>query len=203
MSDYISASALKTTLEITTTDWDNDISVAIPASTEVIDNYKKTRFWTTDADETRYFASDPCDRYVTINPDLSAFTGASADYDDDGVYETAWAYGTDFVLAPANAALDGQPYNELRLRRRYGRRLPCGEEAVAITGRYGWATAPSVVVQAAMILAGRWVKRARETPYGILTITGDAVAAARLGKIDPDVELLLENIPGRERRPFA
>jgi hypothetical protein len=40
------------------------------------------------------------------------------------------------------------------------------------------------------------LKRARETPYGIVVVSGDAVAAARLGRIDPDVAFLLDNLPG-------
>jgi hypothetical protein len=52
------------------------------------------------------------------------------------------------------------------------------------------------VEQAATILAGRLLKRARETPYGILVVSGDAVSAARLGRIDPDVAFLLDNLPG-------
>jgi hypothetical protein len=51
-------------------------------------------------------------------------------------------------------------------------------------------------VQAATILAGRYLKRARETPYGIVSVGADALAAARLGRIDPDVAFLLDNIGG-------
>jgi hypothetical protein len=54
------------------------------------------------------------------------------------------------------------------------------------------------VTQATTILAGRYLKRARETPYGILTIGTDALAAARLGRIDPDVSFLLDNLDADE-----
>ena len=68
-----------------------------------------------------------------------------------------------------------------------------------MTGSFGWAEAPAQVRQAAVILAGRFLKRARETPYGLQVVTGDAVALARLGRIDPDVAFLLDTLPGRRR----
>jgi hypothetical protein len=118
------------------------------------------------------------------------------DTDGDGTWETTWTNDTDFVLAPANAATDGFPWTEIRLKPQAGRRFPGYLHGIQVIGTFGWATTPGAVTQATAILAARFLKRARETPYGIVVVSGDGVTAARLGRIDPDVAFLLDNLPG-------
>lgn len=194
MTDYITSTTLKATLEITGETYaDADIATAISAASTVIDAYKGTRFYPTT--ETRYYTADPWQLSVEID-DLNGAAGSTVliDGDGDGTYETTWASGTDYYFDPANAQLTGAPFNRLTIRRQSGRRFPIWQRAVQIQASFGWATAPYQVTQSATILSGRYLRRARETPYGILTVTGDAIAAARLGRIDPDVAFLLDNI---------
>lgn len=195
MSDYITSASLKATLDIGDTYADADIVTAISAASQAIDAYKNTRFFPTF--ETRVYSPDACHYSVDID-DLNASTAitVTVDVNGDGVYETSWVQNTDYYLDPANANLTGKPYNRLTIRRQSGRLFPNWQRSLQIQGSFGWATAPPQVTQAATILAGRYLKRARETPYGLLTIIGDAVAAARLGKIDPDVAFLLNDLGG-------
>jgi hypothetical protein len=196
VSDYITSDQLKATIEIVDETYaDADIATAISAASRVIDAYKNTRFYPTQ--ETRYYTPDPC-RYDLPIDDLSTSTGSTItiDADGDGVYETTWALNTDYYLDPPNAALEGRPFNRVTIRRNSGRTWPGWQRAVRVDGEFGWATAVPQVTQACSILASRYLRRARETPYGILTVTGDAITAARLGRIDPDVAFLLDNIPG-------
>ncbi len=197
MTLYVTAAALKTTLNIGSTYADADIAVAVEAASRAVDGYMNvaTGMFATTTSQTRYYNGDWGCNYITIDP-LNTLTSVAVDMDGDGTYDTTWTNNTDFILTPDNAAADGYPYTELRLLPQAGRRFPNYLRSIRVIGLFGWATTPGAVSQATAILAGRFLKRARETPYGIVVVSGDAVAAARLGRIDPDVAFLLDNLPG-------
>lgn len=193
MSLYIDVNTMKATLDMTGESYaDADIGMACTAASSAIDAYSNTRFFATS--ETRYYTPLDAITDLVIDDFGGSTVGVSVDVDGDGTYETAWASGTDFYLEPANADLEGKPFNRLVIRAISGRSFPTWQRAVKVQGAFGWAATPPQVQQAAKILAARYLKRARETPYGILTIVGDGVQAARLGKIDPDVAFLLDNL---------
>jgi hypothetical protein len=195
-TNYITSTQLKNTLEIGTATYaDDDITTAISSASRVIDAYKDTRFYPTA--ETRKYTANQSERSLQID-DLVTLTSFTVDLQGNGSYGTTWVQDTDFYLEPINAALDGRPYNQVTLRPQQGDIWPPFNYGVQIGGTFGWTTAPYQVTQATTILAGRYLKRARETPYGILTIGTDAIAAARLGKIDPDVSFLLDNLDADE-----
>ncbi len=197
MTLYVTAATLKTTLNIGSSYADADIAVAVEAASRAVDGYTNVSpgMFATTTSQTRYYTGEwGCD-HIAIDP-LNTLTSVTVDSDGDGAYDTTWTSGTDFMLTPDNAALDGYPYTELRLVPQAGRRFPSYLRSIRVIGLFGWATTPGAVTQATAILAGRFLKRARETPYGIVVVSGDAVAAARLGRIDPDVAFLLDNLPG-------
>lgn len=197
MTLYVTAAALKTTLNIGSTYADADVAVAVEAASRAVDGYKNVSpgLYATTTSQTRYYTARWGECSLAIDP-LNTITTVKVDVDGDGVYETTWTVNTDFVLAPHNAATDGYPYTEIEILSQSGKSFPVWTKGVQIVGLFGWATTPGAVTQASTILAGRLLKRARETPYGIQIVVGDAVAAARLGKIDPDVAFLLDNLPG-------
>lgn len=197
MTAYVSADQLKATLNIGSTYADADVEVSVDAASRACDGYKNVGpgMFATTASQTRYYSTDPCESVLPIDP-LNTLTTLKVDTDGNGTYETTWTNATDFILTPDNAALDGFPYTEVKLLRQAGRVFPPYLKSVQIVGLFGWAATPAAVTQAATILAGRLLKRSRETPYGIVVVAGDAVAAARLGRIDPDVAFLLDNLPG-------
>lgn len=194
---YITSAALKATLNIGSSYADADITRAVNGASQAIDGYMNVGpgLFATTTSQTRLYTADPCLPNLNIDP-INTLTTLKVDIDGDGTYETTWTANTDFRLTPLNAAVDGIPYNEVQILPQSGRRFPGYPAGVQIVGLFGWATTPDAVIQAAVILAGRFLKRARETPYGIVTVVGDAVAAARLGRIDPDVAFLLDNLPG-------
>lgn len=194
---YITVEELKKTLALPgTTFVDDDIERALNAACRTIDAYKNTRFYPTS--ETRYYTADPYATQLDID-DCTAITSLTVDEEGDRSYSTSWVEGTDYDLGPANAALEGAPYKRIVLTDPgTGQRFPRYERAIKIIGSFGWASAPWQVVQATEILARRFVSR-RTTPYGILIAGTEAVAAARLGRIDPDVAELLDNLPGEQR----
>lgn len=197
-NEYVTRAELKATLGLTGETYaDADIDVAVEAASRAIDNYKRTRFY--PSSETRYYSADPSDEWIAID-DLVSVTSVAVDTDGNATYETAWVDGTDFVLDPPNAPLEGRPRRKLRLLGQAGRTFPAYRNSIKVVGSFGWATTPTVVRQAARILAARLLKRGRETPYGIVVVAGDVAAAARLGRIDPDVAFLLDNLPASRQR---
>ena len=193
MTTYISSSALHDTLEITGETYaDTDINNAIEAASRVIDAYKSTRFYPT-AETRKYTApADACDP-LQID-DACAVTSVTVDMDGDGVFETTWARDTDFYLEPQDNDLTGKPWSQISLRPQAGRTWPQYPYSVKVAGTFGWSTWPGQVTEACSILAARYLQRARETPYGIVAIGTDQMSLARLGKIDPDVAFMLDQI---------
>lgn len=192
MTTYISKTDLKATLNIGSTYADADIDRALEAASRCCDGYKNTRFWSTV--ETRYYTGCPGDDSLDVD-DFNALTSVAVDQDGDGIYETTWVDGTDFYKDPINAVALGIPYRKISLYRQRGKWFPPYQNNVKIVASFGWATAPGNVIQATSIYAARLLKRARETPNGIVVVAAEAVAAARIGKIDPDVAHLLDTIP--------
>jgi hypothetical protein len=194
---YVTAAALKQTLNIGSTYADDDIDIACEAASRACDGYRNLSpgLFAPTSSQTRYYDATQADTCISIDP-LNSLTSVSVDVDGDGTYETTWTVGTDFLLSPYNAVTDGFPYTKIDLLSQAGRRFPGYQKSVAVVGSFGWAATPGAVAQASAILAGRFLKRSRETPYGIVVVSGDAVAAARLGRIDPDVAFLLDNLPG-------
>ena len=202
---YVTPDAMKRTLEIDGTTYaDADILVAIGAASRVIDSYKNTRFFPT-VETRRYTAPESWDGYGYGNGwftcslpiyEMNATSGStvSVDMDGDGVFETVWTRDVDYYLEPINAELTGKPWDQITLRFQSGTQWPGYQYGIQVQGSFGWATAPAQVVEACSILANRYLKRTRETPYGIVTVGTDAMSAARLGKIDPDVAFMLDQI---------
>ena len=197
MPDYIDSDELKASLALTGETFANDdVELACSSASQAIEGYKKT--WYYPAEQTRTYQTRSLDTYIEV-ADLVSVTALRVDTDDNGTFETTWTEGTDFYLDPPNAELDGRPFERVVLVRRTGKFFPSSQRGVEIEGVWGWATTPKPVVQAAKILAVRLLTRSRQAPLGIVAVGGEAVAAARLGKIDPDVAFLLDTIPGRSQ----
>lgn len=212
---YVTRDELKTILGLQATEFaDVAIDIAIDSASRVIDGYKGTRFYPTA--ETRYYTASGSVERFRQTPSLSYFPPGAADAslliddlvtletltvdtDGDGIYETTWVEGTDFVLDPANASLDGRPTRYLVLLSQARRAFPNFNRAIKVEGTFGWATTPALVKQAAVLLANRFLTRTRSAPLGILVATAqDTVATARLGRIDPDAAFLLDHIPNSQ-----
>jgi hypothetical protein len=175
-------------MEIGDTALDAEADLACESASRLCDAYKGTRYYPTT--ETRLYTGLWGSRTLGIDA-VNAVTSVEVDRAADGSFTETWTAGTDFVLEPVNAALDGNPYTSLRLLRSS---FPSSVGSVRVTGSFGWADPPAMVRKAATILATRLVKR-RETPYAMVILAGETMSAARLGRIDPDVALLLDNVP--------
>ena len=116
---------------------------------------------------------------------------------EDGInYSTVWTT-SDYQLEPLNGVAGGltQPYTRLRaigdylfpvwsIGNTYSNIAP-----VQIVGVFGWSAIPTAVRQACILLAMRQFKR-YDSPLGVAGF-GD-LGAIRVGRVDPDVEALLQ-----------
>lgn len=192
---YVEVDELKKTLELEGSSFaDKDIHRALRTATEVVELHTGQVFSQT-ANQARLYTALRGETLLRVDA-FSTLDTLLIDEDGDGVYETEWTEGTEFVVGPANAALDDQPYTYLKILPQSGATFPVYENAIKVTGTFGWPTVPEIVKTCVEILASRYLKRARETPYGFQVIVGDAVTAARLGRIDPDVGLMLDQLGG-------
>jgi hypothetical protein len=211
---YITRDQLKSMLDLTSTDFeDTAIDIAIAAACRAIDGYTGHRYYQMTA--TRYFTANPLEVELFID-DLITATSVTVDQDGDGTYDLTWVEGTDFLLDPANAPLEGRPKRSLLIRQSggftyprgnrwffesFGQRFPRYERAVKIVGTWGWPAVPPQVTQAAVFIANRFLERTRQAPLGILVASArEITGTARLGRIDPDAAWLLDQIPGGQRR---
>lgn len=215
---YVTRDDLKEIIGIKSTDYsDKMIDVAVEAASRSIEGYKGgQRFY--PAVEIRYYSAMPGDRYVDID-DLISASSVTVDTNGDGTYDRTWVEGTEFLLDPPNAPLAGQPKRRLVIRSAGGFTYPSTsgwvyetwsvafpgyQRAIKIDGTFGWAATPGPVKQAAVLIANRFLARVRSAPLGMaVAATAEAVAMARLGRLDPDVAFLLDTIPGGNQRAFV
>jgi len=187
---YVTLAALKATLSISATTWNDDLTAAIAAASRAIDEECGRRFYADDdATSVRYYTPNVAS-HLTID-DLAALTSVYIDTAGTGSYTTLWTAGTHFHLSPYNAAEDGWPYTELEVRGQSGAYLPCYTKSVKVTGQFGWPTVPNAIAQATGILAARLFKRAREAPFSVFGMGVDG-SAVRISRTDPDVAMLVK-----------
>lgn len=201
---YITADALKATLEMTgTTFADADVTLAIGAASRAVDTVTGRRFWLdADVNQIRYYTPRSC-RLLQID-DLHTMTSIKIDRSGNGNFSETWTLGTDYVLEPFNAPVEqpARPYETIRVRARSGRWFPdCIEQSVKVTGQFGWTAVPDDVTAATGIIAAKLVRRGREAPFGIVTVGIDSGAAMHIARMDPDVYTLLHDYTRHE--PFV
>ncbi len=201
-SIYATREELKQALSASgTTYLDDDLDDALNAASRAIDDVTDRRFFPTT--ETRVYTADyPHGRWAypsyaiqTLEiDDLNTLTTLKVDNDGDGVYETTWVNGTDFLLDPPNAPLIGYPYERVLLSRHGGQVFPVWNDAIQIAGSFGFATCPPEVKQYTKIFAAQLMLRSRQAPFGILMAGVEIGAMTRLSRFDPDFDRLLGHL---------
>ena len=196
---YATLAQFKAAVGITDTTDDTALQAVLDATDTLIDLYcdRKTGFGT--ATETRYYTAQ--DYQYVLTDDLVSVTTLQTDDDADGTYETTWTSGTDFVLAPRNAALDGFPYTEIDTSVTWPRNFPKDVYlGVKIQGVFGFPSVPSAVTQAEIIQANA-VWSSRTAAFGVIG-SADLGGILRMSRaLHPEAALILE--PYRKRNGLA
>jgi hypothetical protein len=185
---YATLSEVKASLRLTDNTDDALLERAIESASRRIDGYCGRFFYkTSQTPVTMYpinefllaFPNDVANTSVTIKIDTNA----------DGTYATTLVQGTDYILEPTNAPLQGYPY--LHARMVGGQTFPLDVlpsfPTVQVTAQWGWNAVPSDVNQACILLAMRQFARLNSA----LGVVGFADMAINVRAVDPDVRDLL------------
>lgn len=191
MADYCTLTKLKAYIwpDGTTPDSTNDaqLTTTITAVSRWIDNFCGRRFYTTDADETRYYTAQDGD-ILFLPDDVLSITTLATDDDGDRTYETTWAT-TDYDLLPLNAT----PYTWIEITPEGDETFPTHRKGVKIIGKFGFCLTtqlPAAIEQACLLQCTRIWKR-RDAPFGV--VSNPAGGSMRLiSDLDPDVQQSLE-----------
>jgi len=196
---YATLAEWKAAVGVTDSTDDTAIQAVLDATDTLIDLYcdRKTGFGT--ASETRYYTAE--DYEYVLTDDLVSVTTLQTDDDANGTYETTWTSGTDYVLAPRNAALDGFPYTEIDTSVTWPRNFPKDVYlGVKVVGVFGFPSVPAAVKQAEIIQAGA-VWNSRTAPFGVIG-SADLGGILRMSRaLHPEAALILE--PYRKRNGLA
>ena len=188
---YVELEQFKSTADLKETQFlDGDIQLALQAAARAVDEICARRFWAdANANQARYYTPHRIDHcYID---DLVTLTSIKTDEGDDGTFENTWTTA-DYVLEPANAAADSKPYTAIRARSSGDFIfIPWYPRSLEITGKFGWSAVPSAISEATTIMAGRFLKRSREAPFGAAEALALGGAAIRLTGKDADVTALL------------
>lgn len=168
---------------------------AINATSRGIDKFCGRRFWIDPSVQTLTFDAEFNDLvWLDGMNEIATTTGliVKTDSTGNGTYATALTLGTDFRLAPKDAASKGPAYSWTRLeilKKTASYYFPVGEDAVQVTAKFGWSLVPDDVEQACVIRAAAVFKR-KEAIEGIASFAD--LGIVRIGRRDPDVMELLQ-----------
>ena len=196
---YATLAQFKAAVGITDSTDDAALQNVLDATDTLIDLHcdRKTGFGT--ASETRYYTAE--DYQYVLTDDLVSVTTLQTDDDANGTYETTWTANTDFMLAPANAALDGFPYTEIDTSVSWPRNFPKDVyRGVKVLGVFGFPSVPAAVVQAEIIQAGA-VWSSRTSPFGVIGSADLGGILRQTRALHPEAALILE--PYRKRNGLA
>lgn len=182
---YCTLAQVKASLNITDNADDDLLELAVETASREIDGACERQFFSTSA--TRIYT--PRDSYITDIDDLVSVTSIKTSSAADGTFDTLWL-STDYQLEPLNGIVGGiaTPYNSIRAVGDYTFPISGGEATVQVVGTFGFATVPTAIKQATVILASRVFKR-NDSPLGIAGY--GELGAVRVSKLDPDVEAMI------------
>ncbi|HMA78045.1 MAG TPA: head-tail connector protein [Candidatus Paceibacterota bacterium] len=162
------------------------LELAIEAASRQIDQACERVFYN-QGTQARIFT--PQSHYLCEIDDLISITKLETDPDGTTDFDIEFA-AKDFQLEPLNGFAGGveRPFTHIRATDDYLFPMENGEALVRVTGEWGFASTPTAITQATVILASRIFKR-NDSPLGVAGF-GD-IGVIRVGKMDPDVESLI------------
>lgn len=188
---YATLAQVKAALRIEDNIDDTLLELAIESASREIDGYTDRVFYDVGT-ATRIYV--PTDSFTVQIDDLQTLTTLKTSPSGDGFTET-WS-NTDYQLEPLNGQAGGvgTPFTRIRAIGDYlfpiwnPRITDAYEATVQVVGTFGFASVPTEIVQATILLAMRQFKR-YDSPLGVAGF-GD-LGAMRVTKFDPDVEALV------------
>ena len=193
---YATLAEFKSAVGITDSVDDTPLQSVLDATDALIDLYTDRKQGFGTATETRYYNATEWN--FCLVDDLVSITTLTTDDNGDGTYPTTWTAGTDYNLAPGNAALDGWPYTQIDASVTYPRNFPRNVyRGVKVVGVFGWPAVPPAVKQAALIQAGA-VWSSRTSPFGVIGSADLGGILRQTRALHPEAQVLLEAYRRRE-----
>jgi len=183
---YCTLTQIKAATRITDNIDDSLLEMAVESASRMIDAECDRNFYSSGT-ATRDFI--PNDSIVVDTDDLDSIVSVKIDDGGDLTFPITLA-DSDYQAEPVNQKVSGNDFPITRLRMIGDYLLPVdGKQAtVRIEGVYGFTPTPIQVTQATLIQASRIFKRL-DSPLGVAGF-GD-MGAIRVGKVDPDVSMLI------------
>lgn len=145
---------------------DTALTSALDSASRGIEDFCGRQFNTDNTSAVRVF--HPLGWDVAFVDDFHTTTDLAikTDHDGDGTFEVTWS-ASDYELEPLNARRHGEPWPYWILRAVGDRYFPCARRApLEVTAQWGWASVPSPVVEACLIVAEETFKL-KDAPFGV------------------------------------
>ena len=182
---YITLANLKNYLKIDDSVEDTLLESIIESASRSIDKIANRRFYLDSSATARTYRPDGVMRVIT--DDIGSTTGLifKTDPDSTGVYQTTLTLGTDYIVEPTNAIVQGRPINYLTIVGSTTLSYPINYRPnVEVTARWGWPTVPDDVEQATYILSADLYKR-KDSIGGVLGLS--ELGAIRMSPLGRDI----------------
>jgi hypothetical protein len=181
---YATLAQLRASLRLADSVDDTLLKLALDAANEAIDAYCGRTFDTATIDTTRYYAAVKFD-YVEVD-DLQSITEVSTSKDG-----STWEVTVDYQREPLNQWTDGMTWPTTRLRTVNNTSWSTlgGVQTLKITGKFGFGSTPSSIVQATILQSSRIFARL-SSPLGVAGFDAIGAVTVRAG-LDVDVQQLL------------
>lgn len=195
---YCTLAELKSYLQpaIADSNDDTELEFAVEASSRMIDQFCRRRFYIDGSATARTYRCEWNDKvYVD---DIATLTGlvVKTDESDNGTFDRTWTVSTDFEMEPLGAfGPGGESWaytTVVAVGTRYRFPTDGRRPRLQVTAKWGWPAVPDAVRQACFVQSSRLFKRAG-SPEGVMHGFATDFGAMRVGaRLDPDVRMLLE-----------
>jgi len=183
---------VKQTLGIEDTVDDLEINVAVEAATAMIEQYCGRQFSQDSVASARVYVAT--NSYLVQVDDISTTSGLIVETDPgaDGTFDQTWQTA-DYQLEPLNGIISGQtwPYHTIRAIRSLYFPQDYGQALIRVTARWGWASVPTAVKQAAIIQTIT-VFKSPDAPFGATPFQDTGILRLR-SALHPTAAALLTN----------
>lgn len=142
--------------------------LALNAASRMIDNHCGRRFYADTSATERWFVAASTSLVMVDDFYTTSGLVIGADTDGDGDSDETWttAYYHLDPINGVNSAGRTWPYTAIRTRPGYAFPIDGDLPLVSVTAKWGWATVPSEVEQAAILQAVQLLKSA-DAPFGV------------------------------------
>lgn len=191
---YCTVAELKAELGITDSSADTQLSLSIDAAARQVNSYCGRRTFDVDASVTVREYHPTLWSSARVD-EISSTVGliVEVDLDGDGTYETTLTLGTDFLLLPRNALVNGLAYDQILLignTYSFPAYYLSERASLRVTAKFGWPSVPPDVKKACLIQAAQLYK-AKDTAFGVAGF-GDLGVLRVQAKINPLAAALLD-----------